>query len=160
MKLLICIALLALGCVSSLKDYTEDYETVKGIIVAPPVTENGGDRLIIYLKTDKLVEEKNEIIAAAAENGEKEKVLKLISDKILAAPNETLFLYGSKVNGPWREYIDGIDFEVVAIGVYNPHANAYDVILANYGTRAMDALRSVSWTGFIKTLGQAAVKKA
>src|SRR3990167_3390838 len=155
MKLICLTAILALGCVSTLKDYTENYETIKGTVVAAPVIEDGGDRLIVYLKTDKLVEEKNEIIAAVAENGEKEKVLKLIADKILHSPNEILFIYGSRVQGPWREYIDGIDFEIVAIGVYNPYANAYDVILANYGTRAMDALRSVSWTGFIKTLGQA-----
>ena len=159
-RLLVALSVLSLGCASNLKDYSEKYETIKGVLAAPPIIEDGDNRLVLYIKTDLKVEDKFEIIMAVAENSEKEKVLKLITDKILASPNEVVFLYGEKVKGPWREYIDGVDFEFVAIGVYNPHANAYDVILASYGTRTMDALRSVSWGGFMKALGQAAVKKA
>jgi len=155
---LVCI-LAILGCSTTLKDYTEEYETIKGTIAAPPVIEDGGDRLIIYLQTGNIVAEKSEIVVAVAENEEEKKVLKLISDKILGAPNEVMFLYGAKVEGPWQEYIEGIDFQIIAIGVYNPNANSYDVILASYGTRTMDALRNVGWGGFIKILSQAALKR-
>lgn len=159
-KITILLALVLSGCASNLKDYSEDYETIKGTLAGPPIVEDGGNRLVLYIKTDKIVEEKDEVIVAVAENGEKEKVLKLISDKLLASPNEVIFLYGEKTEGPWREYIDGIDFEFVAIGIYNKYSNAYDVVLANYGTRTMDALKSVSWGSFLKNLTQAAVKKA
>jgi len=151
---------LLLGCAYNVKSISEDYETVKGTLVAPPAVEDGGNRIVLYIQMNDEIKEKLEIVVAVAENEEKEKVLVSIKDKLLASPNQTVFLYGSKIKGPWREYIDGIDFEFVAIGLYNPYTNAYEVILANYGTRTMDALRSVSWTGFIKSLGQAAIKKA
>jgi hypothetical protein len=160
-KRLVILGLLGLlGCAHNVRSISEDYETLKGTLAAPPTIENGGDRIVLYIRTDKKLQDKFEIMVAVGENTEKEKVLSAIRDKLLASPNETVFLYGSKVDGPWQEYIDGIDFEFIAIGLYNPNSTAYEIILANYGTRTMDALRSVSWTGFIKTLGQAAIKKA
>lgn len=160
MKKLLLPMLLTLACASNVKTLSEEYETVKGTLAAPPILEDGGNRLILYIKTEKKTEEKNEIVVAAAENDEKGKVLVAIKDKLLLSPSETVFLYGYPVQGQWREYIDGIDFEFVAIGVYEPNTKNYQVILATYGTRARDAVSNISWSDFIKTVFGAAIKKA
>jgi hypothetical protein len=143
MRAFVALSLILTSCLHSgdpVRGLTEDYETIKGVLVAPPVPENGKDRLFIYL--------------------EKKSVLGNLANKLNNAPDATVFVYARKVDGPWYEYVEGIDYVAVAVGVYVPYSNRYALILTDYGESLTDALRSLKWGAFIGTLGRAAVKQA
>lgn len=156
------LSLILTSCLHSgdpVRGLTEDYETIKGVLVAPPVPENGKDRLFMYLKITPEGEEPY-ILTIVAENTEKKSVLGNLANKLNNAPDATVFVYARKVDGPWYEYVEGIDYVAVAVGVYVPYSNRYALILTDYGESLTDALRSLKWGAFIGTLGRAAVKQA
>ena len=159
MKYLVLSLCLLTSCThTSVKSLSKDYEVLTGTLVAPPQPANGGDRLFLYLRIVEKVEDKETILVAILENTEKKKILEGLAGKLNDSPNEAVYLYGWRNNGPWNEYITGIDFVVVAAGVYIPQTKMYQIVLTDFGERGSDALRSASWGGFMRLLGKAAMK--
>lgn len=158
-KYLVLAMVLLSGCANtSVKSLSKDYEVISGTLVAPPLPADGGDRLFLYLKIQEKVEDKEQILAAVLENTEKKRILESLAVKLNDSPSEAVYLYGWRNNGPWNEYVTGIDFVVVAAGVYIPQSKQYQIVLTDFGERGSDALRSASWGGFMRLLGKAAMK--
>jgi hypothetical protein len=153
--------ILTFGCATdqSVKQLSQDFTVIQGKLTAPPILENGKDRLIIYLKIESPIEEKTEIIVALAENEQEGKVLANLAER-LKNSNEVAFLYGYRINKTYKEYSEGIDFIIVAVGVYLPYAEKYVVVHTDYGEGMMHAIRDVSWGDFLKKVASGAVKKA
>lgn len=152
-------SILLVGCAhTSVKSLSKDYEVVTGTLVAPPQAAAGGERLFLYLRIVEKVEDKETVLVAVLENTEKKRILETLAQKLNDSPSEAVYLYGWRNNGPWNEYVTGIDFVVVAAGVYIPQSKAYQIVLTDFGERGSDALRSASWGGFMRLLGKAALK--
>jgi hypothetical protein len=113
-----------------------------------------------------LKEDRSVILTAVVKNKEREDIIENLYRKIMEAPNEVLFLYGNyRTDEPWEEYLEGVNFEVVAVGVYVNNCDEefgcsaelkdnYEIILTEYGERAMDAFRDISWGDFLKAIGE------
>lgn len=158
------VALLLLsGCFTpgGVKKLGESYQTVFGRLAAPPVLAN--NRLFLYIKlTPKDGQEEGTILICVAENEDKEQILKVLADSVMKAGeyDKPLAIIGEHVRGPWQEYAEGIDFEVYAVGYWNPAGEKYQTVMTTYGTKAMDLLSSISWRSFLQTLGKKAVDVA
>jgi len=159
-----CVTILILvtliGCThTSVRDLSTDYEVIKGSLSAPPVPGNGGERIFLYIKTEEKVEDKETVLVAIAENTESKRILDDLAKLINDSPNEVVYLYGQRTKeGAYEEFVTGIDFIVVAAGVYIPQTKAYRIVITDYGERGQDALSKVSYGGFVKMIGKAAMK--
>lgn len=159
MRKSLMLSLVLLGCAgTTVRSLGEDFIVVKGILVAPPTFDTSKERLFLYIKSENLSEGKEEIVTAVAENTESKKILQDLADKLTAAPNEVTYVYGVKNKGPWNEYVTGIDFVVVAVGVFVEPTKTYQIVLTDYGERGRDALKNASWGGFMRLIGKAAMK--
>ena len=159
MKYLILMLVFLSGCThTSVKYLSKNYEVLTGTLSAPPQFGEGKDRLFIYLKITEQIENKESILVAVLENTETKRILESLSQKLNDSPSEAVYLYGWRNQGPWNEYVTGIDFVVVAAGVYIPQTKQYQIVLTDFGERGSDAFRSASWGGFMRLLGKAALK--
>jgi hypothetical protein len=156
LALLIC---LLTGCVNtSIKSLSKDYEVLTGTLSAPPQFGEEKDRLFLYLKIKEQVADKESILVAVLENTENKRILEGLAKRLNDSPNEAVYLYGWRNEGQWQEYITGVNFVVVAAGVYIPQTESYSIVLTDFGERGSDAFRSATWGGFIRLLGKAATK--
>lgn len=154
---------LSAGCAfrkpDTVTELAENFKTLRGTLVAPPVLENGSERLVLYIQEDKPTEDKQEVLICMAVNKDNKRLLKGLADK-LTAVDAPVFLYGKPVDGNWQEYIEGIDFEVSAIGYYANDADKYVTVITTYGDGAMDVIRSAGWKKFLMEVSKRAVKAA
>lgn len=156
--LLITGLLTACSTPNTLKELSEEYTTVRGKVVAPPTPE--AHRLFLYIQMEPQEgETEGRVLTCVAENQEKEGILKLLAERVVEA-DKPLFLIGNPIQGPWHEYAEGVDFEVFAVGYYNPKAQKYQTVITTYGDRVSDMVRSVSWGDFLKMVGKKAVDTA
>lgn len=156
---LLCVA----GCASSdgLKGLGKKFPTLWGRLAAPPTLEN--HRLFLYVKvTHQEGYGEDEIIICVAENEEKAEILKRLAARVVESSEagKPLALIGNPVRGSWQEYAEGIDFEIYAVGYFNPKGQKYQTVITAYGTRLKDLMGSISWGEFIKLLGKKAVNTA
>ncbi|MCI0560177.1 MAG: hypothetical protein MN733_16940 [Nitrososphaera sp.] len=162
-SLVLFLSLSPFGCAfrgpSDISGLAEEYKTLRGTLVAPPVLENGSERLVLYVREEKPTEDKQEVLICVAVNKENKRLLKEMVDK-LAAVDAPIFLYGKPIEGNWYEYIEGIDFEVVAVGYYSKDADKYVTVITIYGDGAMDVIRSAGWRRFLIEVSKKAVKAA
>lgn len=159
MRTLACLALLALACSSTpdaMREMSEEYRTVWGRLASPPELQSR--RLFLYVRTT-LADGQEVILVCVAENREKEGILAALADKVVIASEagKPLALIGTPIEGAWREYAKGVDFELYAVGYYNPRGEKYQTVITVYGTRLRDFVRSASWSDFLKMVGGKAV---
>lgn len=149
LKRISLIYLFLLGCnTPSFTDVASEYEILRGKLATEPVIESDGERLFIYLEVEVSDKSKN-ILVCLAWNGSSKRILTEVRELLLRAINEPVFIYASKSNGAFKEIVKGIDYEVYAVGVYNPEAKKYRVILTGYGESLRTALSNVSWSQFL-----------
>jgi len=162
-SLVLFLSMFHIGCAfggpKNVGNLAEEYETLRGALVAPPVLENGSERLVLYVQEEKPIEDKQEVLICVAVNEENKRLLKELADK-LTAVDAPIFLYGKPVEGNWHEYIEGIDFEVSALGYYSKDADKYVTIITTFGDGAMDVIRSAGWRRFLIEVSKKAVKAA
>jgi len=162
-KFLLLISLLLFACSTpgDLKKLSEDYPTVWGRLAAPPTVES--HRLFLYIKVaPKEGQGEGTILVCIAENKEREEILQRLSERAVESgeANKPLALIGKPVQGPWQEYAEGIDFEIFAVGYYNPKAQKYQTVITTYGDSLRDLINSMSWSHFIQSLGKKAIDAA
>ena len=150
------------GCASNgpdnLRELSEEFSTVWGRVVAPPSVQ--GSRLFLYVQVAADENSKNgPILVCVAENEEKTEILQRLADSV-AESDKPLYLFGQKIQGQWKEYTDGLDFEIYAVGYYNPKAQKYQTVITTYGTGLSDMLRSFGWGNFLKAVGKKALDTA
>ena len=148
------------GCSTpqTMRDLSENYATVRGRMVAPPSIQP--HRLFLYIQIDPLEgQTAGNILVCVAENKEKDQILQQLSTNIVEA-DKPLFLLGSPVKGAWNEYAEGIDFEVYAVGYYNPKAQKYQTVITTYGDRVQDVVSSIGWGNLLKAIGRKALDTA
>lgn len=153
---ILCL-LFIVGCASGPKNYKElgeEYESIKGLIAAPPVLENSDERLILYLK-----DENEDVMVAIATNHENDNLLQNLAKRLVSV-NETVFLFGQPVNGRYEEYLEGVDFEILALSYLDENSDSYMTVITTYGDRVGDLIRSMGWTQFLKNVGKKAVEAA
>lgn len=139
----------------------ENYPTVFGRLAAPPVMEH--NRLFLYLKlTPKEGQTEGTILICVAENKEREEILKVLADSVVKASeyDKPLAIIGQPIHGAWQEYAEGIDFQIYAVGYWNPAGQKYQTVITTYGTQAMDLLASMGWRNFIQSIGRKALDVA
>jgi hypothetical protein len=85
-----------------------------------------------------------------------------ISERITKStdPDHPIILYGKQITEAWNEYATGVDLEVYAIGYYSDLAQKYQIVYSNFGSRASDAFKGISWSKFLKKVGEGAVDLA
>jgi hypothetical protein len=140
----------------NLKDVAEDYETIKGFLVVAPVLENGDERLFFYVKQ----EESGSVTVCVAENDRNEDLLRRLAKKAVLEEEQPLFIYGTKVEGKYREYLEGVDYRIFAVSYYNPRSKRYMTVITDYGNRTRDVLRSIGWRNFLKEIAKRGAKAA
>lgn len=114
-----------------------------------PQLESDGDRLFIYLNTDK------GILVCLAQNKERDDILKEVQHLLVQSMGHTTHVYAQRVDGPIEEIIRGVDYEVYAVGIFIPAANKHRVVVTGYGDSFMGAMSNVKWMDFIqKILGK------
>jgi hypothetical protein len=154
------MGLLSQGCLGkglTRKKLGEDYTTKYGTLVGPPHTDDGGKRLFLVLKVEENVEEKVYIIKCAVRNDKEERILQGVKARL--ATNDPVYIFGRPLDEQWEEFPESIDFEMVAIGIFDPHKEDWEIIMLTYGTSTMDAIRSAGWGTFIMGVGKAAFKE-
>jgi hypothetical protein len=169
----------SLGWRHSAAEYANEFVNKQGIKAAAPVLLDGNHRLMIFLEREEPKPEKvpkeeilldaetgekvptprkrelekaNKVITVAiAENEENKGVLVKLHKLLMENEGTTIYLHGKEIGAGqrWNEYADGLDFYVVACGVYVPSAHKYFIIQTTYGDHWMD---SISWTAFVKTV--------
>jgi hypothetical protein len=117
----------------------------------------GDEELWIFLNTSEEGDHPN-IVAAVAENEEREDILNNIAERLKEFPNETVYLYGTVNEGQYKEYLTDVDFLIIAVGMYRDQTKRHQYIVTDYGESARDALSTISWSEFIKTVGKAGIK--
>lgn len=155
--------LLCMSCStkSGLKELSQEFPTVWGRLAAPPTLE--GSRLFLYIKlAPKEGKTEATILICVAENDEKEGILQRLSERVVESgeADKPLALIGKPIQGQWNEYAEGIDFEIYAVGYFNPKGQKYQTVITTYGTRLQDLISSVSWGDFVQMLGKKAVDAA
>jgi hypothetical protein len=130
-----------------------DYDVIQGDIAVEPLLDDTKKRLFIYLKVTKPESNESYIIEGVAFNPERKELLERVQKKIIAS-NSPIFLYATKIKGQWQEFIKGADYEIYAIGLYNPNSQRREIILMAYGLSMRDAMNNVKWGDFLKAVGK------
>lgn len=141
-----------------MKELSEEYETVWGRLVAPPkITDH---RIFLYVqKAPEEGQEAGLVLVCVAENTQRDEILKNLALAVVES-DKPVYVLGSKVEGHWNEYMDGVDFEIAAVGYFNPAAQKYQTVITTFGTRLTDVVRSVSWSEFLQMMSKKAVDTA
>ena len=104
----------------NLRELSQNFSKTWGRVVAPPSLQ--GSRLFLYVQISSDVGEKDgPIIVCVAENKDKDEILKRLADAVVES-DKPLYLFGQQIKGQWKEYMEGLDFEIYAVGYYNPKA--------------------------------------
>lgn len=141
----------------SVSELNEEYTTVWGTVAASSTIE--GDRIFIYVREEPAAGETEGVVkVCVAENHDNTDVLKRLAERLTVGA--TVYVFGRPIKGPWYEYIEGVEFEALAVRYYNPKAEEYQTVITYYGPGFRDALRSIGWGHFIKLIGERAVKGA
>lgn len=154
-RLGIMVCLLALGCATGLTPakLARDYTVIQGRVAVEPLLDDTKKRLFIYLRVEKPETDESYIIEAVAFNPEEKALLTRVQKKIIAS-DAVVFLYATKINGQWQEFIKGADYEIYAIGLYNTRSERREIIHMAYGLSLRDAMSNIKWTDFIKAVGK------
>lgn len=142
------------------KALTEEYQTIQGTLVAPPVLEDGGRRLFIYIQREKPTNGTKEVLVCVTVNKDNKDVLKRLSKNVVSGTEQPIFIYARPVNGKWNEFMEGVDYEMIAVGYYNKDAGRYMTAITTYGDSLTDALKNVGWQQFLIDVGKMAIKGA
>ena len=146
------------GTPQTMRELSENYTTVRGRLVTPPSIQ--AHRIFLYIQTDpEEGQEQGAILVCVAENKEKDSILQQLAVNVVEA-DKPLFLLGMPVDGSWNEYAEGIDFEVYAVGYFNPKAKKYQTVITTYGDRVQDVVSSLGWGNLIKAIGKKALDTA
>jgi hypothetical protein len=157
MKLWALVITFCLSCASPTPEekLKSEYITLQGSLASPPVFEDGDNRMVLFLHHSIT----NNIIVCIAVNEDNERLLQSIATKITAeaASEAPIMVYGKSIETEWNEYVKGVDLEVYAIGFFSAPAQKYQIIYTNYGSRATDAFKGISWTNFLRKIGEKSV---
>jgi hypothetical protein len=166
----------------SATQYAKEFTTESGILAAAPILLDGNHRLMLFLEKppvaekkpkpltdamtgealpepseEELEQAKREIIVAIAENEENSDILVRLHKLLVESGGTPIYIYGKQIprGSRWKEYADGIDFYVVAVGVFVPSANKPFIIQTTYGDHWTD---SIEWRGFVVKVLKSGVK--
>lgn len=171
-RVVLCVSMLFLlsGCSfhrtmvgpTDTDDLNRNYSVVRGTLTVSPVLENGGKRLIIYLSPGTTGPQEfpvNNTVVAVATNDENKRVLESLLVKLEGSTSQ-VFIFGNRIDGRWQEYLDGVDFEVLAVSYFDVSAGRYMVVATTYGDSLVDMVKSTNWRDFMLMVGKKAVSAA
>lgn len=157
----IILVAMHLACATPLTPATlgKDYITIRGTLASAPMLDDTKERLYIYLRVKKPESDEDYILEAVAYNPEDKDVLRRIEKKLIEV-DAPVVLHVTEIKEQWQEFVEGADWLITAVGVYNPRSESREIIHATYGNSLRDAMRDVSWTGFLKEALKKGVKAA
>jgi hypothetical protein len=144
---LILSSFLASGCATlTTQSVAEDHLTIKGTLAAPPVMQ--GSRLKLYFRPTA---EGERILIAVVKNREDKAALARINQALLDTP-QPIFLFGHPNHKKWEEYIEGVDFIISVVGVYDKLGEKYVILNANEGKTTLAAIQGSKFVQFVQAV--------
>jgi len=143
-----------------IKAMTEKFQTIQGTLVAPPVLDDGGRRLFLYVQRKSTADGVKETLVMVAINKDNKGVLQRLARAVPTGTEQPIFVYARPVNGKWKEFVSGVDYEIGGVGYYNRDADRYMTVLTAYGDSLTDVLKNAGWEQFMIEVGKMAIKGA
>jgi hypothetical protein len=138
-----------------MQEYTEEFETVKGHVLNPSLESTS--RLMFYLQQESEIEDTDIILVCIAENGENKRLLERLHRQLVNT-EEPILILGERIEGTYKEYLEGVDFRVSVVAYYDPTARRYIPIITAYGDSIGDLLKRLEWKRFLYEMGKGAAK--
>ena len=141
-RALLAALILACGCATAPENIRDEYEPVTGILV-PPVFVDESNRLFLFVRTQ------DRVVSAVLYNRRESHIVRRVAMELKGASEaRPVVLYGRRIEGHFQEFIEGIDYDVVAIGFFSEAAERYLYIQVNYRKGVKESV----WEVELKTL--------
>jgi len=151
LRISLVLTLFVLGCgTTGSKDIEKDYQLIQGKMAAFAQLESNGGRLFVYLHHE------DKIIVCLAINRTEKRILAEVQTLLNRTRNAEVQLFVSPFEGAHEEILEGVDYWLHAVRIYDPYSKRYRMILVGW-TKPLDAS---TWSAILQRLFEKGLDKA
>lgn len=127
------------------------YSVVSGQLLFP-ISVDENNRLFVHIRTEE------GIVSGVAANKKESHIIRRLAAELAKSPeSHPVLLYGIKVT-TYQEFIQGIDYSIVAVLYYHSQSERYVMLQTNYQKGTREALRELDLSQIVPVLAEQAKK--